>query len=216
MAAALMVLLPTFNALNDSYVTDVAPPAWLAKLIDPNDLPEDFQPPEDFVPPEDFELPEDFEPPEGWEIPPGYDGPIPPGGCGPPVKFTLDEMDGSGPIEPNWDGVEFTFELPEYTVAVVANVTFTNWQATRVFAILTSPVGDAEEDEADGDPPGLLSGGASQPPAEFSLQFITDPEDLTTMPPAGTYTLELGAELGLTGSYTTQVEYAVYCGGMLG
>lgn len=215
MGVALMVLLPTFNALNDSYVTDVAPPAWLAKLIDPNDLPDDFQPPEDFKPPEDMELPEDFEIPPDWEPPPGYEGEIPPGGCPPPVEVAIEGMDHNGGIDPGFSTREFTFTVPKYTVAVQAIVTFTDWQAQRIYADLTGPEGDSVGNETEGAEATLLGGRPTEDSTEFVLQFITDPEDLTTMPPEGEYTLTIGADIPLTGAFRTEAAYAVYCGGML-
>lgn len=213
MAVGLMVLLPTFNALNNSYVTDVAPPAWLAKLIDPDDLPEDFQPPDDFEPPEGWEPPPDFEPPPGWEPPPGYDGPIPPGGCPPPVVIHVEDF--SDQLEPQWGGIQYEFEVPQYTVAVGANFTFNNWQAGRIFGSLEDPNGMAVEDDEPGDTGGLLVPATVQPTYEMSLIFQTDSEDLNTMPSPGTYTLNIGAEIAIGGTVTGSVDYMVACGGIL-
>ena len=218
MAIGMMVLLPTFNALNNSYVTDVAPPAWLAKLIDPENLPEDFQPPEDYEIPEDMELPEDFEPPPGWEIPPDYDGPIPPGGCAaiPPIVVPVEEATDSGSIAPGMQPLSWTFEIPdEYVVAVAANVTFSDWQARRVAARLEDPNGTVVDDERSGDTGGLLVPATTQPTVEFSLQFIVNIEDGSDMPVPGSYTLELPIDIPIGGSWSTEVSYAIPCGGLL-
>lgn len=215
MAIAMMVLLPTFNALNNSYVTDVAPPAWLAKLIDPEDIPEDFQPPEDFTPPEDWEPPPDFEPPPGWEPPPGYEGPIPPGGCPPPAFLWPDggnmteELSADGQRE--WT---FRFTVPQYTVGVSASINFTNWAANEVYASLEAPDGEVQEDSEQGDVGGLLNAATPRARTQFTFQFIA--QDENNMPPSGTYTFTFGArDPVIQGSATTEIGYAVACGGML-
>lgn len=216
MALGMMLLLPTFNALNNSYVENVAPPPWMPT---PDEIPEDFEPPPDWEPPENWVPPEDFEPPPGWEPPPGYDGPIPPGGCPPPVLRYLENMNRTGQMAPNpqWDGREsWTFTPPEYTVAIVANVTFTSWQASGVSARLEPPPQsdiEPQSDEAQGAQGGLLGPARSTPKSEFTLSYVAESEE--TVPPPGTYTLSLGADLPVSGSWTTSVLIALPCGGML-
>lgn len=213
MALGMMLLLPTFNALNNSYVENVQPPPWMPT---PDEIPDDFEPPPDWKPPEDWVPPEDFEPPPGWEPPPDYDGPIPPGGCPPPVLRYLENMNKTGTIQPQWDGESWTFNPPPYTVAIVANATFTDWQAQSVFAEVDPPADtglDPQSDGAQGDSGGLLVPAQPVPETEFTLSYVAESEE--TVPPQGTYTLSLGADLPISGSYRTSVLIALPCGGML-
>lgn len=214
MAIGMMVLLPTFNALNNSYVTDVAPPAWLAKLIDPENLPEDFQPPDDMEIPEDMELPEDFEPPPGWEIPPGYDGPIPEGGCDniPPLIQEIEEWKQSGTLSTNSPTVmEWTWDMPDYTAGFRLYVNFTNWQARQVRVELENTNGTLFDEGAEGETTGLL---VPAQPIELSEFVYETPQD-QVFPPPGPYTLRLSVELPISGRYAAEGFYAVPCGGLL-
>lgn len=214
MAVGLLVLLPTFNALNNSYVTDVAPPDWLARLIDPDDLPEDFRPPDDYTPPEGWEPPPDLEPPPGWEPPPGYDGPIPPGGCPPPVPVWYDSLNGTRRFDTNFQSpTRFNFEVAPYTVAVVANVTFTDWQAQQVRARLVPPAGEPLEDGAAGESTGLLFAPTPVAESPFSFQIIA--QDENSLPPSGRYTIEIEIDLPVSGSYELEALAVLACGGML-
>lgn len=217
MAIGLMVLLPTFNALNNSYVTDVAPPAWLAKLIDPDNLPEDFQPPDDFEPPEDMEIPPDFEPPPGWEPPPGYDGPLPEGGCDniPPVVQAIDEWDNNRQFTTNSNGnYEWSWDMPQYTAGFRVYVNFTDWQAQRVRVDIEDPDGNnlyTGAEDGDNTGTGLLS--AARPVSLTEFIYETPQDEL--FPPQGAYTLRLTVELPISGSYKSEAYYAVPCGGLL-
>lgn len=214
MAIGLMVLLPTFNALNNSYVTDVTPPAWLAKLIDPDRLPEDFQPPDDFEPPEDMELPEDFEPPPDWQIPPGYDGPLPPGGCDnvPPLIQPVEDWSNAGQLatNPNEER-EWTWALPQHTAGFRVYVNVTDWQARRIDVSLEGPEGTLYEDAAVGETTGLLV--APQPVPLTEFVYETPMDDL--FPPEGDYILRLTVDLPISGRFTTEAYYVLPCGGLL-
>lgn len=212
MALGMMLLLPTFNALNNSYVENVQPPPWMPT---PDEIPEDFQPPEDWEPPPDWEPPEDYEIPPGWEPPPGYDGPIPPGGCPPPVIRRLDDMEHSGTIGPQWPGAEYPFTIPKYTAGLSANVTFTNWRASEVRGALEDPNGNTSKDRDAGNAGSLLVPAQPKGSSKLVMQFIVNPEDGSNMPAQGEYLLSLSASLPVSGDYQTQVEVAILCGGLL-
>lgn len=215
MTVGMLLLLPTFNALNNSYTTDVAPPAWLANFIDPENLPEDFQPPPDAKLPEGYEPPPDMELPPGWEIPPDYDGPMPEGGCPPPVPVWFASLNGTRTFDTGFDSPQtYNFEVPEYTVAVIANVTFTDWRAQAVTARLLPPDGaEAMEDSADGNPGGLLV--PAQPVRETPFSFQLIAEDENSLPPSGRYAIEVDIEFPIDGSYSVSALAVLACGGML-
>lgn len=211
MAIGMMALLPTFNALNNSYLTDVQPPPWMPT---PDDLPDDFKPPEDWEPPEGWEPPPDMEPPPGWEPPPGYDGPIPEGGCPPPIPMWFAALNGTRPIGTSFNGDSENFEVPPWTVAVIANVTFREWQASSVTARLVPPVGDTEEQSEDNpNPGGILVPATPVAETPFTFQMVAQDED--SLPPSGRYTIEIEVEFAVSGSYSMEAIAVVACGGML-
>lgn len=210
MAVAMVMLLPTFNALNNSYATDVPPPPWLPQ---PDEIPENFQPPPDFEPPEGWEPPPDMEPPPGWEPPPGYEGPIPPGGCPPPVIMELEEWNRQGSFSPSsattfgpWE-----FELPKYAYAFGGYVNFTNWQASQVSFLIEGPNGTVASDSQNGPAGGLLV--AFQTVEETSWSY--DSREDGEFPPEGSYTLTLNVNVPVDGDFQTEFIYVLPCGGLL-
>lgn len=218
MALGLMLLLPTFNALNNSYMTDVAPPDWMV----PDELPEDFEPPDDFQPPEDYEPPEDFEvppgwePPPDWEPPPGYDGPPP--DCAPPVLRPIEGIDGkSWSASSATDSRAFTFEIPEYTIGLQVNITVgQGWTADRVAARLDVPDGakdwsDSEASDPDQVPFGLQR--SDNDPVAFVYNSTVE-EDRYSMP-AGAYRLTLDAPNAEDASFRLEGVMVLPCGGMM-
>lgn len=214
MAVAMLLLLPTFNALNNSYATDVPPPSWLPQ---PDKIPENFQPPEDMEYPEGWEPPPDMEPPPGWEPPPGYEGPVPPGGCPPPVFRPVEEWTDDGSWSaggPNEFPVELRWTPPKYTVGFGGNITFTDWRAQEVsFRILDPEGNELGWESAQSNAPLLVS---PQPVARRQFTFQTeDPRETGELPPEGVYMLILDADTPLDGSWQTEFTVAIACGGML-
>lgn len=224
MALGMMLLLPTFNALNNSYVENVTPPPWIPP---PDEIPEDFVPPEDWepppdwVPPEGWEPPPDWEPPEGWEPPPGYEGPIPPGGCPPPLIQWIEPSNstfsmGNPTSGQQWDGSEtFSFTAPKYTVGVEGSVNFSaGWQAQSVSSSLRTPDGDTLgplTNQSNAGP--LLFSPQQNPRTEQVHQIIA--KDEASMPPSGRYTFTVSAQTPISGSFVPQLVVAIACGGML-
>ncbi|HUR68978.1 MAG TPA: hypothetical protein VM370_07000 [Candidatus Thermoplasmatota archaeon] len=214
MAIGMMLLLPTFNALNNSYVTDIQPPPWIPT---PKEIPDDFTPPTDFTPPSNWQPPPDWEPPEGWEPPPGYDGPIPPGGCPPPVFQSVPDGTMSGRLSPQDTGrTSTTFVVGEYTAAIIVNATFTNWQAQRIFVTLTPPNGTDITETEQSDSSGFLV--APQAKAKSILTITLQPsdqQDPDTWPEPGEYTLAVGGDIPISGSWESDVQVVLPCGGQL-
>lgn len=214
MAVAMLLLLPTFNALNNSYATDVPPPSWMPP---PDKIPENFQPPEDMEYPEGWEPPPNVTPPPGWEPPPGYEGPIPPEGCPPPVFRPVEAWTDSG----SWSAsagnpfpIEKLWTPPKYTVGFGGNITFTNWRAQSVSYEILDPSGEAmDADFARSNTPLLMS---PQPTARSQFTFQTDdPRETGELPAEGEYTLILDADTALDGSWEIEFVVAIACGGML-
>lgn len=218
MGLALVLFIPTFNALNNSYVTDVTPPPWMPT---PEELPKDFQPPD--------EIPEGWEPPEGdWEIPEEwkdkYKGKMPPGGCGPPVIEPIPELNGKTFRPPSSDnGITpagdwsqaLPFNLHETTVGYDIYVNFSDWRGERVLAVLTSADGNEtqEEDAGTGGSPSIFGGAAKD--SFLNFQEVVDPNTGKRIAP-GEYTLALRMEQPFTGG-TVRIEArkGLACGGML-
>lgn len=226
-ALGMMLLLPTFNALNNSYVENVAPPPWIPP---PEKIPEDFVPPEDWTPPEDWvppegwEPPPDWTPPEGWEPPPGYEGQLPPGGCPPPLFKRIFDPQGknfTGPIgnpqsapQSNW-ALDIPFEVEKYAVGVSAAVNYTNWNAGVVRSTLQPSKGAAQDDETAGPRTGVLLP-STQTTRQTNHVFQIIAKDEATMPPVGTYTFTLEADAPIMGGqYATEIVVAIACGGIL-
>lgn len=218
MAVAMLLLLPTFNALNQSYDSSVPPPDWFR----PDKIPENIKPPEDIEDyPEGWEPPPNMTPPPGWEPPPGYEGPVPEGGCPPPVFRPLDEWTDSG----GWSTSnapsgryteELTFQAPKYMVGFGGNITFTDWRAQTVSYVIEDPSGQNIGGESRG---GQGAGSVLFPAAatpETALTYQTDdPRETGELPPEGEYTLRLVVDTPIEGSWETEFVVAIACGGML-
>lgn len=201
-ALGLTLLMPTFNALNNSYVQDVAPPSWLPQ-------PDDFQPPDDWTPPEGWEPPEDWEPPEGYEYP--FD--VPPV-CPPPVMqefgrqhFDL-TMSGSGNPTQTFT---YPFKAPNLTMGVGGHVNVTEpWQANRI-AIELMAENKTWTPAARTPPGGLLQPTRSAP---FSEEFRSDNEWGQEPPPWGNYILTVTADFPITVQGHVEFFAVVACGGL--
>lgn len=236
-ALGMTLLIPTFNAVNNSYVAVTEYPDWLPP---PDQLPENLRPPEDFTPPdlpEDWQPPPDWKPPEGWEDwePPAdwaekWGDRVPPAGaCPPPVWRAIEdganatfEMSGAG-----WEQ-EAAFTIPKYTLAIAVNHTVTDWTANRIRATVAAP-GNAwqGENETNGarDP---LTGQAGTTPETTYLQLFRADENGNAPAAEGTYSVSLWAEapqgpLGsplaptpVEGQWSFTVDILVACGGAFG
>jgi hypothetical protein len=198
-ALALTLLVPTFNALNLSYVENVTPPPWLTTPEDPPNI----------TPPTDFEPPPDFEPPEG------YEGEIPPGACPPPVVRELNEtrqaFSVQGP-QPAWTQ-RIPFTVPQGALALEGYVNFTSWQARSIAVRLDGPEGFQAWTEGDqGEGSGLLV----QPTAQrTSFHYKSYEGDEPSPVPEGEYLLTLSAEFPIDGEGDTRFGVALACGGMM-
>lgn len=225
MGLGLLLFIPTFNALNNSYVENVTPPPWMP-------MPEEI--PDDFEPPEDFELPEDFEPPEGdYEIPPEwrdkYKGKMPPGGCPPPVRRDFEEKTFQLPrpstplASGSWDE-QMTLTPPQSAGAILLWANYTSWRAEEVRAAVEGPAGATPWDDSE---PGDASPLNSQTEASASFHYnsyYTDNPDspaVTNWTQArgklltpGEYTVTVSAENPRTGSVKIQGHYILACGGL--
>ena len=220
MGLGLLLFIPTFNALNNSYVHDVAPPPWMPQ---PEEIPDDFEPPED------FEVPEDWTPPEGdYEIPPEwrekYKGKIPPSGCPPPVVRPIEEIQDrrwtipaqsqgvlGGNPRPYTQEIKFTFH--ESVVAYQLWVNLSDWRGGEASVVLTDRNGtEVWSDEEAG--PGTPSVISSPDPKDHSFEQrdMADPNGSRRITP-GEYTLTIRVEQASGGAIELQGQKALFCGG---
>lgn len=228
MAIGMTLLIPTFNAINNSYIEVSEVPSWMPP---PDKLPENFRPPEDFKPPEDWTPPPDWEPPEGWEDwepPEDWEGkmegfPPPPGSCPPPVIKRPSSANVNHTVRsPSWS-TEVPFDVPEYTLGIEVWANWTDWRASEIRGSITSPNGNAFGAErsktAQGSGQLVLTTPAQSP---HSMHWKWDPrEHNNELPEHGSYTIILEADPvnsiqdGGTASGNVQVEtYLVLpCGG---
>lgn len=198
-AVALTLLVPTFNALNLSYVENVQPPPWMPTPKDPPNI----------TPPTNMKPPTDFEPPDGWE------GEIPPGSCPPPVMRVLNETRQQYPIDgPNsqWQRV-VRFVVPNGSLAMGGYANFTQWRASSISVQLEGPQGfKTWRQEARGAANGLL---AQPQPQTTPFEYNSTGGDEPSPVPAGDYTLTLQAQFPIDGSVSTIFGVALACGGMM-
>ena len=232
MAIGMTLLIPTFNAINNSYIEVTEVPSWMPP---PDKLPENFRPPEDFKPPEDWTPPPDWEPPEGWEDwepPEDWEGkmegfPPPPGSCPPPVPRYPPEgnkefsMDGEAN---DWEAT-LSFDAPEYTGAVIVEVRVRNWTSPQIRGAVTPPAGmdfGAEKTASNGGGGtfGIPSANPPTPKAETVWNWTWDPrEHNNELPEPGTYTLDLAADAPdwlngqLRGRWQVKTILILPCGG---
>lgn len=223
MGLGLLLFIPTFNALNNSYVTDVAPPPWVPT---PKEIPDNFEPPEDWTPPEDWEPPEgDYEIPEEWKE--KYKDKMPPGGrCPPPavrplqeVAFSrrLDTADqspvGGGPGDPLDE--TFTYNVHETALAVRIYVNLTNWRGTSFEADVSGPpnaTGWSREESGPGYR-SFLSPSVSTTSVRFEYDSLTVEGQKQVKP--GDYALRVVATEPDGGELKIEGYVALACGGML-
>lgn len=216
MAVAMLLLLPTFNALNQSYDSSVPPPDWFR----PDKIPEGIEPPDDIEDyPEGWEPPPNMTPPPGWEPPPGYDGPVPPGGCGPPLVRPLEEWTTTESWSTGTGGTyteTLRFDAPKYMVGFGGNITFTDWRAQTVAYVIEAPDGTILDSDAQGGPGAgsLLLPATPVQRTEFTYQS-EDPRETGELPPEGRYVLRLEVEVPIDGTWETEFSVAIACGGML-
>lgn len=197
-ALALTLLVPTFNALNASYVENVTPPPWMPPPEEPPNI----------TPPTNFKPPPDMTPPTNWK------GEIPPGACPPPVIETVPGTEQNlavqSPATQDWVRT-IAFELPEGAVALGGWVNFTNWQGRRVVTDLRGPEGfEGWRGEDVGDAV-LLQSRAKTSPFEYNSTKGDNPRP----PPSGNYTLSLRVEMPIGGTVQTKFLMALACGGMM-
>lgn len=239
-ALGMTLLIPTFNAINNSYIQVSDVPPWMPppdKLPENFRPPEDFQPPEDWTPPEGWEPPPDYVPPEGWEDwkPPEdwegkYEGDPPPGWengqCPPPVPRYPESANAQVRLSGTSDwSQQFTFDAPEYTVGMRVNVTFLNWTSPEIRGSVTPPeavaFGDEQSDRNGAS--GLLGEQAPTPKRRTTWSWEWDPRNRDNeLPPAGTYTISLEADApdwvpqsALRGDVRVETVIVLACGGAL-
>ena len=205
MAIGMTLLIPTFNAINNSYIEVTDVPPWMPP---PESLPENFRPPEDFEPPEDWQPPPDWDPPEGWEDweppedwegkfegepPPGWDS----GQCPPPVIKRPSEANGRLTIGGTSWSDTLSFTAPEYTAAIIVNATFRDWVASEVRAEVDPPAnvdfGSTQSRAGSGGTGTVISG--PSPQQAWTANFTWDPRERNDeLPPPGQYTITLEAD----------------------
>lgn len=219
MALGLTLLIPTFNAVNNSYIEVSEVPPWLPE---PKDLPENLRPPEKLPDP-----PPDWRPPPGWKPPEGWEDWEPPEDwkerfkdmdnadqCPPPVKRTHGPWSFAIDDTGSWSS---SFDLPAYTLGFAVNFTLANWRADGAAAALEGPDDlsrswSSSQSVRDG--PEILSQNANNEAGNFTYDPRKQGDQL---PPAGTYVFT--AEWGTyqinreQGRWDVTIEYLVACGG---
>ena len=194
MAIGLTLLVPTFNALNASYVKNVPPPPWLPTPPTPPDI----------TPPTDMTPPTDFTPPTN------YKGPIPPVNCPPPVlrgynpqfNDTMDARQGGSYSN------TYRFSLPNSTVAFQANVSFRQWQASSI-SVSMSAGGTRIWDNSTNGNAGLLATGRTDTDWVYNST-----RESSQLPKAGNYTMTFSSQFPIAGDVHAEVIYVLPCGGL--
>lgn len=223
MGLGLLLFIPTFNALNNSYVTDVTPPPWVPT---PKEIPDNFEPPEDWTPPEDWEPPEgDYEIPEEWKE--KYKDKMPPGGkCPAPAVRPIQEVNaterldtanpspvGGGPGDPFRK--TYRYNVHETALAVRIYVNLTGWRGTSFEAAVAGPPNaTAWSDDETG--PGyrtFLSPNVPTSSARFEYDSLTVEGQKQVKP--GDYDLRVVATEPDGGDLRIEGYVALACGGML-
>ena len=217
----LLLFIPTFNALNNSYVTDVSPPPWMPT---PDELPDDFEPPEDFEIPEDWTPPEgDYDIPEEWKE--KYKDKIPPQGCPPPVARTIPSATvtrslrtantapvGGGPA-PKFDET-YRYSVHETALAVRIYVNLTDWRGESFEATVKGPNATSWQDGDSG--PGFrsfLSPGVPDMDTRVEYDSYTVEGQKQVKP--GDYALRVVVSGPDGGDLKTEAHVLLACGGML-
>jgi hypothetical protein len=198
-ALGLVLLVPTFNALNASYVKNDPPPPWLRPPTPP-----------DITPPTDLSPPPDFTPPTG------YKGKIPPI-CPPPVVEPLlnvtDDLSNSK-TSGSYDKT-LPFDVKNETIGFRVYVNWTNWEARTVGAKISGPPGfQAWSNSTTGQTGGVPLVGVT-PQQDASYVYDSYTEGGGQVAKAGRYTLDLSAQTPLQGTVSVQGYAALACGGIL-
>lgn len=204
-AFGLILLVPTFNALNASYVENVSPPPWMPTPPTPPDM----------TPPTNFKPPPDMTPPTDWQ------GKMPPDMCPPPVFRNLKEMNTNDSYSPgeatngvSWASAPLRFTVPNGTIALGGYVNYTDWQAATIRAALTDPAGKlaTQNQTSSGGPAGLPQRGSDEAGSFFmnSYQF-----NRQQPPAAGAWTLQLSAETPVQFEVHTEFGLLLACGGLM-
>jgi hypothetical protein len=200
-ALGLVLLVPTFNALNASYVQDVPPPPWMPTPPTPPDM----------TPPTNFKPPPDMTPPTNWK------GETPPN-CPPPVLVRLKESNHTESFSPGpttasgtwtraWD-----FEAPDGTIVVGGYVNWTNWQAQSVSSRLSGPERDWSWPMSnESTSTGLVTQSTPLSVQEYNSYELNDNQPVA----GGTWRIEVRAELPIGGTVATTFAALLPCGGLL-
>lgn len=226
MAVGMTLMIPTFNAINNSYLEVTEVPPWLptptnipdnlkppSKL--PENIPEGWQPPPDWNPPPEWK---DWKPPEDWEgKAEGF--PPPPGSCPPPVIKVVEPPTSNFTL----DDVEFQFEAPQYTAGIGVWLNSSNWRASEVRAGVNPPARmDFGGEEAEQEQTSTLSTSSTYP--RIAWEWIWDPRERNNeLPEEGVYAIYIKADppqstpvLGnsqISGDVSLMVQIALPCGG---
>lgn len=226
MAVGMTLMIPTFNAINNSYVEVTEVPPWLptpTNLPDnlkppsqlPENIPEGWQPPPDWSPPPEWK---DWKPPEDWE---GKDQgfPPPPGMCPPPIIKVIEPPTDNYTLS---DESTFSFEAPEYTAGIGVWLNSSNWRASEVRAGIDPPGNmDFGEERSEQERSSPL-GNPTYPRIAWS--WIWDPrEHDNALPEEGAYSIYLEADppagtiflqnAPVSGDVALMVQLALPCGG---
>src|SRR5581483_1387609 len=196
-ALGIVLLLPTFNALNNSYVQNVPPPPWVPT---PSTIP-------DFKPPPDFDASK-------------YKGQIPPGGCPPPIIQVIKEATFNDSITQSSNGLlpignptsydlARDFSPPNGTYAIIGFVNLTQWEGTNFTATVHQPGGGSWS--------GYGNNTMSPPRQEDESILYNSYEALGHKPaPSGQYTLTLHADAPFVQGDIRSTFYSIIpCGGLL-
>ena len=199
-ALGLTLLVPTFNALNASYVKDVAPPPWLPTPPTPPDI----------TPPTDFKSPTGMTPPTN------YKGKVPPSACPPPVAEKLLDINDTIQGPRTTFTVDLPFKIKNGSIGFEGYINWTQWRASRIFAEITGPQGFRtwnNQTVANQQSGGILTSPTQQGPTSFHYKSYT--QNNGQVPKAGSYNLRLVADFPIDGQYHVVFGAALACGGML-
>ena len=193
MAAGLLLLIPTFNALNQSYVQNVPPPPWIPKDVTPPDI----TPPSDMTPPPDF------------KPPPDYKGKIPPQSCPPPIIVKVGEFfDNMTPMA-NYSK-DIQLKVPKGAAVMQGYANFTQWEASQIQVTMTAP-----DNTTVWSPPTVVGSAALAQPTPVDSSFHYDSTEGGGRPPAaGTWVVHMTSQFPIQGAVTVIFGAAIPCGGL--
>lgn len=192
MAAGLLLLVPTFNALNQSYVQNVPPPPWIPKDVTPPDI----TPPSDMTPPPDF------------KPPPDYKGKIPPQSCPPPLVQKVGEFYDNMTPMPTYSK-DLPMKVPNGAAVVQGYVNFTNWEAAQIQVTMSGP------DNTTMWSPATVQGSAVfAQPTVTSNSFFYNSTESDRPPAAGTWVVHMSSQFPIQGAINLIFAAAIPCGGL--